>query len=151
MFLLSKVSYFLWYQSSTPTSLETISHPLQIQKNLNLLSNSFIIVHIWSLFDWTLQIFSYSTPKLYLYFIVLGFFILSQVRKSQTNKSNVTKGNEGANPFFLLWVNNEGLLTWWLLGFVIEIATDLTFGAKIEYRVWTLLEKQVLLATTKKQ
>ncbi|PON75340.1 hypothetical protein PanWU01x14_043070 [Parasponia andersonii] len=60
-------------------------------------------------------------------------------------------GDEIVNPKFSLWIENNGLLTTWLLANMKEEVLSMIIGADTAFQVWFLLEEQLLLVTAEKE
>ncbi|GKV37494.1 hypothetical protein SLEP1_g45521 [Rubroshorea leprosula] len=64
---------------------------------------------------------------------------------------NITRnGKEEINPDYEVWLNNDGLLTSWLLGTMNEEALSLVVGCDTTSQIWRCLEDHYL-ASTKEQ
>ncbi|GLT46299.1 hypothetical protein SLA2020_200620 [Shorea laevis] len=59
-------------------------------------------------------------------------------------------GKEESNPEFENWLNNDGLLTSWLLGTMNEEALSVVVGCESTFQIWRCLEEHYL-ASTKEQ
>ncbi|GKV19865.1 hypothetical protein SLEP1_g30068 [Rubroshorea leprosula] len=59
-------------------------------------------------------------------------------------------GKEELNPDYAVWLNNDGLLTSWLLGTMNEEALSLVVGCDSAFQIWKCL-KEHYLASTKEQ
>ncbi|GKV27238.1 hypothetical protein SLEP1_g36431 [Rubroshorea leprosula] len=59
-------------------------------------------------------------------------------------------GKEELNPDYAIWLNNDGLLTSWLLGTMNEEALSLVVGCDSAFQIWKCL-KEHYLASTKEQ
>ncbi|KAH9747507.1 hypothetical protein KPL70_004741 [Citrus sinensis] len=59
-------------------------------------------------------------------------------------------GKSVPNPKYETWVNNDGLLTSWLLGIMSEEVLGMIVGAESAHQVWKSLEEQLLPMTKEK-
>ncbi|GKV20635.1 hypothetical protein SLEP1_g30733 [Rubroshorea leprosula] len=57
------------------------------------------------------------------------------------------KSKEEPNPDFDIWLNNDGLLTSWLLGTMNEEALSLVVGCDTTSQIWKCLEEHYLAST----
>ncbi|GKV50770.1 hypothetical protein SLEP1_g57465 [Rubroshorea leprosula] len=76
---------------------------------------------------------------------------LLQHLEEEAPATTITKdGKEESNPDYDIWLNNDGLLTSWLLGTMNEEALSLVVSCDTAFQIWKCL-KEHYLASTKEQ
>ncbi|GKV19425.1 hypothetical protein SLEP1_g29686 [Rubroshorea leprosula] len=91
-----------------------------------------------------------ETTATIVYPLIRSAQLLHHIQEDAPPETISKDKEETENPEYYVWLNNDGLLTSWLLGTMNEDSLSLVVGSNSAYEIWKCLEEHYL-ASTKEQ